>query len=181
MTGRFVVGSQVRILHCAATVMSQTRDKSDLQHSNIPEQEMKNKFILIGAVLVAIIATVFLYTQREQVSPQTTSVQSPSTTSSTPEALRATLKVGDKTYSVLITSGETVLDAMRTLASTSDFIFNGRDYAGLGFFVDSINGTKNEGGMYWILYINGVLASNGVSATTLKTGDVAEWKYEKGY
>jgi len=70
---------------------------------------------------------------------------------------------------------------MRALASTSSFTFAGRDYPSLGFFVDSINGQKNAGGRYWILYVNDVSATNGVSSTVLQAGDLIEWKYEKGY
>lgn len=172
MLERFVAGSQVRTLHCAATVMPQMRDKSDLQQPDIPEQEMKNKFILIGAVSVVILATIFSYVSWEKVSVQTGSIQT---------ATNAVFKVGEKTYSVDIAAGETVIDAMRTLASTTDFTYTSRDYPGLGVFVDSIDGIKNAGGMYWILSVNGATSASGVSATTLKTGDVIEWKYEKGF
>lgn len=133
---------------------------------------MKNKFILIGAVSVVILATIFSYVSWEKVSVKTGPIQT---------ATNALFKVGEKTYSVDITAGETVINVMRTLASTTDFTYTSRDYPGLGTFVDSITGIKNTSGKYWIMYVNGTLATNGVSATTLKMGDVIEWKYEKGY
>lgn len=150
-----------------------TRDESEYQQTDIPEQEMKNKFILIGAVVVVVLATIFLYLPRESVSPNLPLTES--------AVAHATLKIGEKTYSVLVTPGETLLDAMTVLVPTSDLTFTGRDYPSLGFFVESINGIKNEKGMYWILYVNGTTSASGVSATTLKTRDIIEWKYEKGY
>jgi len=137
--------------------------------------------ILLGAVLVAVTAT-FIYAPRAPLAPETIQTLAPPDSIRSPQAAAtATVTVGENTYSVNLTSGETVLDAMRALASTSSFTFAGRDYPSLGFFVDSINGQKNAGGRYWILYVNDVSATNGVSSTVLQAGDLIEWKYEKGY
>ncbi len=68
---------------------------------------------------------------------------------------------------------------MRSLASSSNFTFAGREYPSLGFFVESINGKKGTNGYYWFLYVNGKSSDTGASETHLKTGDVIEWKYEK--
>ncbi|MFA5997985.1 MAG: DUF4430 domain-containing protein [Candidatus Paceibacterota bacterium] len=92
-----------------------------------------------------------------------------------------TLSVGGVAYPITVAQGETVIDAMRALASSSTFTFIGREYPALGFFVDSINGQENAGGMYWILYINGVSATVGAGATEVHAGDTVEWKYEKSY
>lgn len=132
---------------------------------------MKTKLILIGAVSAVVITTAFAYTYRESPTPQTISAFSDA----------ATFKVGDKTYQIDITPNETVIGAMRSLASAGEFTFTSSEYPGLGEFVDSINGQKGVGGMYWILYVNDTTSASGVSATTLKTGDVIEWKYEKGF
>ena len=91
------------------------------------------------------------------------------------------LSVGGKSYATFSPIGSSVLDAMRSLASTSDLSFTGRDYPSLGFFVDSINGKKAESGYNWMLYVNGKLSNTGASETHLKAGDTVEWKYEKGY
>jgi hypothetical protein len=160
------------------------------------------KFIFIGAVSAVVIATIFVYTRENsslQIISDTPSVAassvpvlhepaasieasvSSSPPVSTSTVARATVKAGDKTYFVPVTQGETVTAAMRALASTSDFIFTGRDYPGMGEFIDSINGMKNAGGLYWILYVNGVSASSGASAMTVNADDVIEWKYEKSY
>ncbi len=105
---------------------------------------------------------------------------STSETISAPKA-NVALSVAGRSYAAFAPAGSSVLDTMRTLASTSDFIFTGRDYPSLGFFVDSINGTHAEGGYNWMLYLNGKLSNTGASQTALKTGDAVEWKYEKSY
>ena len=134
--------------------------------------------ILLGATVAVVLTAVFVYVPRESSAPQTIiSVQSLVTDSTT----QATLKVDDKTYLLNITQNETAISAMRALASADTFTFTGREYPGLGFFVDSINEKKSGGGNYWVFYVNGVSASMGVSATLLQAGDIIEWKYEKGY
>jgi len=137
---------------------------------------MKKQIIFIGAVVAVVITTAFAYTYRESSVQQKVSVFSGVATTS-----RATFKVGDTTYLVDIASNETVIGAMRALASTGDLVYTGRDYPGLGTFVDSINGKKSADGLYWILYLNGTTTSRGASATVLNVGDVVEWKCEKSF
>lgn len=96
-------------------------------------------------------------------------------------ASNVTLSIAGNSYAAFAPQGSTVIDAMRALASTSDFTFAGKDYPSLGFFVDSINGKTAESGYSWILYVNGKLSGTGASQTTLKAGDAIEWRYEKNY
>jgi len=62
----------------------------------------------------------------------------------------------------------------------SDFSFSGRDFPGLGFFVDSIGGKKSAKGFYWTLFINNNLSETGVSSTNVMPGDTILWRYQKG-
>lgn len=133
---------------------------------------MKTKFILIGAVFAVVITTAFVYTQNKGAVPETTSSQ---TTSS------ATLKVGDKEYTVDVIPNETVTGAMQKLSTNGSLTYTSQEYPGLGVFIDSINGQKNSSDNYWILYVNGTTTSTGASATIINPGDAVEWKYEKGY
>lgn len=126
------------------------------------------KTISIGAVLIAV-TVAFLYVPRAPLAPQTISQT----------IANATFKVGGTAYSTTVRPNETVIEAMRALASLGTFTFTGRDYPGLGFFVDSINGEKDGNGTYWMLYINGVSAATGASSAIVHAGDVVEWKYEK--
>lgn len=101
-------------------------------------------------------------------------------TSSIP-ASNVTLTVSGRLYAAYASTGSNVLDLMRSLASTSDLTFTGREYPSLGFFVDSIQGKKAENGYNWILYVNGKSSDTGASQTKLGAGDAIEWKYEKNY
>ena len=75
----------------------------------------------------------------------------------------------------------TVLDAMNAQKAKGALLFDGREFPGLGFFVEEINGKRSADGYYWILYVNSMQSQTGVSQTFLSAGDVIEWRYEKGY
>lgn len=100
----------------------------------------------------------------------------PAATSST-----ATVKIAGATLTVPVYAGEKVIDAMQTLSSTGQISFTSHEYLGMGLFIDSINGTKNAGGTYWILYINGTSSTVGASTASIKPGDVVEWRFEHNY
>ena len=91
----------------------------------------------------------------------------------------AVFVVEGASYSVAVSSNETVIDAMRTLEKTSGFTFTFQDYPSMGVFIDSVNGKKNANGMYWILYVNGTSSKLGASMTVIGPGDVVEWRYKK--
>ena len=94
----------------------------------------------------------------------------------------ASLTVNDQNYTLQFKPGENLLTAMRRLQTSSikPFSFSGQEYAGLGFFVDSINDIKNNPSknLYWIYYINEQSANIGVSFYLLKPEDIIKWKYE---
>ncbi len=75
----------------------------------------------------------------------------------------------------------TVLDSMHALAADGKLSFSGREFAGLGYLVEEINGRRSADGYYWILRVNGVLSDQGVSQARVESNDVIEWRYEKGY
>lgn len=93
--------------------------------------------------------------------------------------IRAIIKVAGISYEANIQEGKNVYDLMTTLANNnSGFSFHAKEYTGLGYFVDEINGIKGTSGKYWIYYINNRQASIGISAYVVKNGDVIEWKQE---
>ncbi len=83
-------------------------------------------------------------------------------------------------YSEIITATSTVYDMMSKLQSQDKFTFKTKEFAGLGQFVEEINGVKNDpqANKYWIYYINGKSAQVGISNYILKLNDLIEWKYE---
>lgn len=91
------------------------------------------------------------------------------------------LYVGDKRHEISIPEQSTVYNLMISLKQRGDLDFKGKDSSGLGFFVEEINGIKNniKENTFWIYYVNGKTANVGVSYYILKTNDIINWKYEK--
>jgi len=85
-------------------------------------------------------------------------------------------------YTIPITSSGVALGAMKEYSAKSEnhFLFTARTFTGLGEFIESINGVRNENGFYWTLFINGGLSEYGVSSLPVAPGDVLEWRYQKG-
>lgn len=108
--------------------------------------------------------------------------ESTSSTHATPATSKESiaLTVGTSTYQAPLTASHIVIDAMRALADRDQsFTFDGQEYSGLGFFVQSINGVAAAHGYNWMLYVNGTQSETGASMTKVKLGDRVEWKYEK--
>lgn len=110
---------------------------------------------------------------------------SPTTTDETEEEkppYSATLKVSAQSYEISFDKeGITLESLMKKLQSESDFRFSGVNYSSMGFFVNEINGIKNDNkqGKYWVYYLNGQSAQAGVSIQKINSGYNIEWKYEK--
>lgn len=90
------------------------------------------------------------------------------------------LAADGSTFEIRIPEGASVYDVMRLARDTRGFRFEGREFQDLGFFVESINGKRQDPlrGFYWIYKINGQKAKVGVSGYKVKQNDVIEWAYE---
>ena len=110
------------------------------------------------------------------VAPSLATTLSPEETEgeTTTDAPRAT------NYTIPILARGTVLNAMYAFAASSNFSFSGREFSGLGLFVEEINGRKNGDGFYWTLFINNELSEKGASQTEVSPADSVEWCYQKG-
>lgn len=99
------------------------------------------------------------------------------------EKIPVELEIEGREYQVSVALGSSVYDAMVQAQETSDLSFEGIEYPGIGFFVEAINGLRQNSrvGKYWIYYINGVSAKVGISAYIIKDNDVISWKYENEY
>src|SRR3989344_848736 len=122
-------------------------------------------FLLSGALLFALLGAVsFLgqdYNAREGI-------------------IRATLLAAGQEYEAWLPEGSTAYDLLISAAENSEFEFRGKNFWGLGFFVEEINGLAQnpKEDMYWIYYINGEKALVGVSQYTIQPNNSIEWKYE---
>ncbi|HXK39161.1 MAG TPA: DUF4430 domain-containing protein [Candidatus Paceibacterota bacterium] len=125
--------------------------------------------------------TTSLAAQGDTLRNQGVTLSASNATSTKSAGVNFTLSVGAQNYNGTVRAGATVLDAMNALASASNFLFTGREFSGLGFFVESINGRKNSNDQYWILYVNGKQSGTGASQATIHSEDKIEWKFEKSY
>jgi len=93
--------------------------------------------------------------------------------------ISATLLVAGNNHITKIAPNSSVYDLMQRLREDKVISFSGREYSGMGFFVEEINGVKNDNlkGRYWIYYINGESAKLGVSNYIVQNNDLIEWKY----
>ena len=95
--------------------------------------------------------------------------------------LSATIIISDTQYPLALPEKSTAYDAMQTLANSKQITVLMKEFGGIGYFVEEINGLKNNNqtGEYWIYYINDQSAKIGISAYILKQNDKITWKYEK--
>lgn len=79
-----------------------------------------------------------------------------------------------------VREGSTVLSVLEKARDASFITFSGREYPGMGFFVQEINkkGKNARDGKYWVYSINGKKAIVGVSLYMIKPQDVISWNYE---
>jgi hypothetical protein len=143
----------------------------------------KNKKIIIGIVLLIIcLGLVFAYKNIQKQNINSIRIIPPP---DLPTQAGLPLHKGEEKKSLDVsfkddTPGETnVYDFMNRLRSEGKITFTEKNYIGMGKFIDSINGVKNNQNQSWIYYVNGVEASVGVSNYKIKVGDIVSWKYEK--
>ena len=94
--------------------------------------------------------------------------------------ISVTLKTEETSYEVTIPQGSSVYDIMEA-AQEQGFSFEGREFSGIGFFVDEVEGKRQnpKDRMYWIYYVNGKKAQVGVSLYIIEDNDVITFRYEE--
>ena len=95
--------------------------------------------------------------------------------------LHASLVVGATPYDLRFRAGETLYQAMQRLQASGALTIEGKDFSGIGFFIDGLNGVMNGSGKYWVYTINGVKASVGVEGYRPNAGDTLVWTFEASY
>ena len=131
------------------------------------------KYIYIGIILLSMIGG-FLYLNKEK------QIQMSIPVDKNYKFIKVSLQVEDKNYITSIVENGTVFDAMEQIKKENkEFDFKYTKHAGLGVFVDEIDGIKGERDAYWIYYVNNKKAGIGVSHYILKDGDIINWKQEK--
>lgn len=87
---------------------------------------------------------------------------------------------GRRSYILELEADDTVEKIMGR-AQKNGLKFSVKNFGGLGSYVTSINGVKEDAkkGMFWIYYVNGKKASAGISNQKVFSDDIVQWRYEK--
>ncbi len=112
-------------------------------------------------------------------APSTTPAsQSPEEISKT---IPITLIISDTPYQIQASLNSTAYQVMDKLRQENKISFSTKNFSGLGYFVQEINGIKNSPstGFYWTFYINNQEAKVGISNYKIKPSDTLTWKFEK--
>ena len=98
------------------------------------------------------------------------------------QLIPVSLVVEGKSYEVKIVPGSSVYNVLEA-GKEQGFSFKGREFLGMGFFVEEVNGKAESSrqGMYWIYLVNNKKAEVGVSSYIIQPNDVITWSYEKSY
>lgn len=135
--------------------------------------------LLILAVIVLALAVASLIAVK--VTPPRTTIPEPVTSApveATTGPRPTPIGSGDHTYSVVAQATSTVEAVMQAERVNGSLSFVTQGYTGLGSFLVSINGVANVESKYWMLYVNGMRSSVGMSNALVVPGDRIEWRYE---
>ena len=115
--------------------------------------------------------------------PSEAPVVSPNTTES-PDTVSVMLDFGDGTvrtfHGVNREEHATVFALMKALSETGNgFVFQYQPPGEYGTLVETIGNKKGgeDGGKFWLFWVNNVLAEQAADRTPLAPGDVIEWKF----
>lgn len=112
--------------------------------------------------------------------PTTTSTTTTTPTEPETYTINITIEINSQKYPVGLAEKSTAFDAMSKLVTEKKISATFKEFSGMGYFVDEINGmaTDKQNGKYWIYYLNGKPAQAGISQYILKNNDLITWKYE---
>lgn len=104
-----------------------------------------------------------------------------SPTSAPAQTINGKIKIDNQEFSFAVAPGASVYDAMKQLADAKKIEFSAKEYSGMGYFIEEINGVKNgASNKYWIYSVNGQKAQIGISNYFIKSNDIISWSYENG-
>ena len=71
-------------------------------------------------------------------------------------------------------AGQTALDLLK-----ASHTIETKTFSGIGEYVTTIDGKKEDSKHFWALYVNGKQSQVGASDYKVKAGDKIEWKFEE--
>ena len=130
------------------------------------KRSMEPKLVLLLIGLLAL-WLIFISIVPEEFKP----AESSQKVIATFKATAGTETILNKTISV--EKGTNAFEAMQSTATVSY-----QDYGSMGILVESINGKKPGQNQFWALYIDGEMATTGISSITIEKDTLIEWKTE---
>ncbi len=96
------------------------------------------------------------------------------------KTIPVTLIVEGTSYELRVIPGSSVYDVMKQAQTIKGLEFTGKDFSGIGYFVEEINGKRQDlsNRHFWIYYVNDQKAKAGISSVFVDNQDIIEWKYE---
>ena len=143
------------------------------------------QILLMGVLGVLFLAPLVFLLKNEEIplpvrenAPEERSVEEAIDEEQASEITVTAASAPQRTHVFVADTSGTLESVMQERRTDGLLTYTSRLYPTLGSFIESIGGLKNEGGSYWMLYINGTLSSTGVSQTKVERGDHIEWRYE---
>lgn len=96
-------------------------------------------------------------------------------TSATPHTSPST---AIESFSFFAKTDGTVEALMQRMHESAEITYVSKEYPTLGSFLESLQGIRNANGKYWMLSINGIRSSVGMSQAEVVAGDTIVWTYE---
>jgi len=84
--------------------------------------------------------------------------------------------IGDTTLNLSSPPDTSLYDILVVARKNGEIFFEGKNYTGLGFFVEKIGSLTNGNGKNLMYDVNGKEAGVGVMDYKIKDGDIVEWK-----
>lgn len=113
------------------------------------------------------------------IKPTTTATETPKDEIKNP--INVIIEIAGAKHNLAIEENATVYDAMISLINNKSITAEFKEFKGMGYFIEEINGIKgnNKTSEYWFFYINGESSMIGISQYKLKNNDLITWKYTK--
>ncbi len=138
-------------------------------------------YILLGSAVVFLVLSLQTGTRVPGIQEQgIQEEQSKIVEASIPQTIAVTLLVEGMPHDLRVPLSSSVYNVMRQAQADQIMEFSGKEFPGIGYFVEEINGKQEDlkGRRFWIYYVNGQKAKAGISSVFVNNQDIIEWKYE---
>jgi hypothetical protein len=143
----------------------------------------KSIYILIGAVIIFIVIGGWFLLNSASIQPNPQGELTPAPTENVAQNVALVIDEGQGTvrnFQVKFKEGITAFDALKSITDETGLALNTKTYD-IGILVQAIGDKEGgqDGGKYWMYYVNGQAPTIAADKEALKPGDKVEFKFEK--